>query len=188
MMTIATYKWTIDRYHQAIDSGIFDGQNLELLRGDLILMPPEGEPHVYFSDRTAQILRSLLLGQAQVREGRPVTLPNGSEPQPDLAIVQPLDTVYLEHHPYPENILWLVEYSYSTLKYDLGDKQLVYAQSAIPEYWVVNLQDFQLTVFQDPSPLGYRTVTNLQDGKVSPLAFPNISIEVRGLFEVNRSS
>ena len=94
-MTIATYKWTIDRYHQAIDSGIFDGQNLELLRGDLILMPPEGEPHVYFSDRAAQILRSLLLGQAQVREGRPITLPNGSEPQPDLAIVQPLDTVYL---------------------------------------------------------------------------------------------
>jgi Uma2 family endonuclease len=188
MMTIVTYKWTIDRYHQAIDSGIFDGQNLELLRGDLILMPPEGEPHVYFSDRAAQILRSLLLGQAQVREGRPVTLPNGSEPQPDLAVVQPLDTVYLEHHPYPENILWLIEYSYSTLKYDLGDKQIVYAQSEIPEYWVVNLQDLQLTVFQDPSPLGYRTVTNLQDGKVSPLAFPNVSIEVRRLFEVNRSS
>jgi Uma2 family endonuclease len=115
-------------------------------------------------------------------------LPNGSEPQPDLAIVQPLDTVYLEHHPYPENILWLIEYSFITLKYDLGDKQIVYAQSGIPEYWVVNLQDLQLTVFQDPSPLGYRTVTNLQDGNVAPLAFPNISIEVRRLFEVNRSS
>ena len=53
---------------------------------------------------------------------------------------------------------------------------------------LVNLQDLQLTVFQDPSPLGYLTVTNLQDGAVSPLAFPNISIEVRRLFEVNRSS
>jgi hypothetical protein len=40
-MTIATYKWTIDRYHQAIDSGVFDGQNLELLRGELVLMRPE---------------------------------------------------------------------------------------------------------------------------------------------------
>ena len=84
--------------------------------------------------------------------------------------------------------MWLIEYSYSTLKYDLGDKQIVYAQSEIPEYWVVNLQDLQLTVFQDPSPLGYRTVTNLQDGKISPLAFPAISIEVRQFFEVNRSS
>lgn len=53
---------------------------------------------------------------------------------------------------------------------------------------MVNLQDLQLTVFQDPSPLGYRTVTNLQDGTISPLAFPNVSIEVRQFFEVNRSS
>jgi Uma2 family endonuclease len=188
MMTIATYKWTIDRYHQAIDSGVFDGQNLELLRGELVLMPPEGEPHVYFSDRAAQILRSRLAGKAQVREARPVTLPNGSEPQPDLAIIQPLDTVYLEHHPYPENIFWLIEYSYSTLAYDLGDKQIVYAQSAIPEYWVVNLRDLQLTVFQDPAPLGYQTVIQLRDGKISPLAFPDISIEVRSFFEVNRYS
>ena len=115
-------------------------------------------------------------------------MPNGSEPQPDLAIVQPLDTVYLEHHPDPVNIFWLVEYSYSTLNYDLGDKQIVYAQSEIPEYRVVNLKDLQLTVFQDPSPSGYRSVTNIQDGTISPLAFPNISIEVRRLFEVNRSS
>ncbi len=38
-MTISSYKWTIDRYHQAIYSGIFDGQNLELLLGELVLMP-----------------------------------------------------------------------------------------------------------------------------------------------------
>ena len=78
-MTIATYKWTIDRYHQAIESGIFDGQNLELLRGDLILIPPEGEPHVYFSDRAAQILRSILLGQAGKVEGSVTTPPLLSE-------------------------------------------------------------------------------------------------------------
>jgi len=35
--TIATYRWTVDRYHQAVDAGLFDDQSIELLRGDLIV-------------------------------------------------------------------------------------------------------------------------------------------------------
>jgi Uma2 family endonuclease len=45
VMTVTTYKWTIKRYHQAIEAGIFDDWSIELLRGDLIVMPPEREPH-----------------------------------------------------------------------------------------------------------------------------------------------
>lgn len=33
-MTIALYKWTLDRYHHAIDAGLFDDQSVELLAGD----------------------------------------------------------------------------------------------------------------------------------------------------------
>lgn len=183
-MTLTTYKWTIDRYHQAISSGIFDGQNIELLRGDLVLIPPEGEAHVYYSDRTANILRQALAGQAQIREDRPITLSNGSEPQPDIAIVKPLDTVYLEHHPYPEDIFWLIEYSHTTLERDLGDKQVIYAQAEIPEYWVVNLKDLQLTVFRDSTPIGYRTKIDFRSGQISPINFPAVSIDVRRLFKV----
>lgn len=32
-MTVTTYKWTIERYHRAIEAGIFDDQPIELLRG-----------------------------------------------------------------------------------------------------------------------------------------------------------
>jgi Uma2 family endonuclease len=181
-MTVATYKWTIDRYHQAIASGVFDGQNIELLRGELIQMPPEREAHVYFSDRTAKLLQRMLAGRAQIREGRPITLPNGSEPQPDIAIVQPLDTVYLEHHPYPENIFLAIEYSYSTLSYDLGDKQIAYAESGISEYWVVDLQNLEITIFRDPAQSGYRNIIKLADGRISPLAFPDLAIDVRQFF------
>jgi hypothetical protein len=46
-MTLTTYKWTLDRYHQAIKAGIFDDQPVELLKGDLVVMPPEGESHAY---------------------------------------------------------------------------------------------------------------------------------------------
>ncbi|MHC5775637.1 MAG: hypothetical protein ACYTXP_17450, partial [Nostoc sp.] len=47
-MTVTTYKWTIERYHRAIEAGIFDDQPIELLRGHLIVMSPERELHAYY--------------------------------------------------------------------------------------------------------------------------------------------
>ncbi|MHC5730309.1 MAG: Uma2 family endonuclease, partial [Nostoc sp.] len=96
-MTVTTYKWTIERYHRAIEAGIFDDQPIELLRGDLIVMPPEGEPHAYYNTEAADYLRTLLGERAKIRDAKPITLPNNSEPVPDVAIVKPLGGVYLEH-------------------------------------------------------------------------------------------
>jgi len=43
-MTVTTYRWTVERYHQAIDAGLFEDQPVELLRGEIVVMPPEREP------------------------------------------------------------------------------------------------------------------------------------------------
>ena len=181
-MTLVTYKWTTDRYHQAVEAGVFDDQSVELLQGEIVLMAPEGTPHTYFSDRISKVLQRLLGERAQIRESRPIALPNNSEPEPDIAIVQPLDAVYLDRHPYPENIFLVIEYSNTTLNKDLGTKQITYAEAGIPEYWVVNLKDLQLIVFRHPTANGYQTKTVLTSGTISPLAFPEISIEVQRMF------
>jgi Uma2 family endonuclease len=181
-MTLATYKWTIDRYHQAVETGIFDDQSIELLQGEIVLMAPEGKPHTYFSDRLSKVLQRLLGERAQIRESRPITLPNNSEPEPDIAVVQPLDDVYLDHHPYPENIFLVIEYSNTTLNKDLGVKQLTYAEAGILEYWVVNLKDLELTIFRHPTANGYQSKTVVTSGIISLLAFPEISIEVQRMF------
>lgn len=181
-MAVSLYKWTLDRYHQAIEAGVFDDQAVELLKGEIVVMPPEREPHVYFSDRFAKQLQRRLGDRVQIREGRPIILPNDSEPQPDIAVVQPLDEVYLDHHPYPENIFLLIEYSNTTLKKDLEIKSSIYAESGIEEYWVVNLKDLQLTVFRHPTPNGYATELTFTEGTIAPSAFPDVEIEVRQLF------
>jgi Uma2 family endonuclease len=98
--------------------------------------------------------------------------------------VQPLDTVYLEHHPYPENIFWLIEYSNTTLGKDLTSKKEAYAEAGILEYWVVNLKDFQLIVFRDLTSSGYQTELALTGGSVSPNAFPDVKLEVKRMFSV----
>lgn len=183
-MTLTTYKWTTERYHRAIDAGIFDDQFIELLRGELIVMPPEREPHAYYNTEAADYIRTLLGESVKIRDAKPITLPNNSEPVPDVAIVKPLGEIYLEHHPYPENIFWIIEYSNATLSKDLGDKKYIYAEAGIEEYWVVNLKKSELKVFRDLKDGEYTTELTISQGTVSPLAFPNVYIEVGRLMKL----
>ncbi|MEL7036633.1 MAG: Uma2 family endonuclease [Cyanobacteria bacterium J06592_8] len=183
-MTIATFKWSLDRYHEAIAKGtIRKGDRIELLRGDLVLMSPEREPHAYYSSEVADYLRALLGNQAKIRESHPITLPNNSEPEPDIAVVQPLGREYLNHHPYPENIFWLIEFSKSSLEKDLGLKKSIYAEAKIQEYWVIDLKELEIKVFRNPDQNDYRSELTLKTGTLSPLAFPDIEIDIQQLID-----
>ena len=180
-MTVTTYKWTIDRYHQAIQAGVFDDQLVELLCGEIVIMPPEGEPHAYYNSEVGDYLRGLLGNRAKVREAHPITLKNDSEPIPDLAIVKLLGTAYLEHHPYPGDIHWLIEFSDATLTKDLTTKKETYAEAGIKEYWVINLRDKQLHIFKNLQNGQYATEDILTTGTLSAMAFEDVKIQVHHL-------
>ncbi|MEO1208506.1 MAG: Uma2 family endonuclease [Cyanobacteria bacterium J06638_20] len=181
-MTVTLYKWTLDRYHAAIDAGVFEDQAVELLRGDIVVMAPEREPHACYSSEGAEYFRSLLGDRAAIRETKPITLPDDSEPVPDVAIVQPPLRRYLSHHPAPDEIFWIVEYSQTSLTKDLGLKKDIYAEAGIQEYWVSDLKNARLTVFRDLSNGAYQTELTLTEGTLAPLAFPDIAITVERLF------
>jgi Uma2 family endonuclease len=184
VMTVATYKWTLDRYHQAVAAGVFDEQAVELLKGELVVMPPEGEPHVVYLMSATDYLRHQLGERATIRESHPITLADASEPEPDIAVVVPPIGRYLAHHPYPEDIFWLVEFANTTLDKDLGIKKEIYAAAGIQEYWVVNLKALYLKVFRELTPNGYRTELTLTEGAIAPIAFPDVQIEVKKMFSV----
>jgi Uma2 family endonuclease len=189
-MSITIAKWTIlhgrgftnEQYHELIAKGILADRRVELLNGDIVEMPPESMSHAVYCGRTVKYLRNLLEDRAELRETHPITLPNNSEPEPDVAIVKSPDTQYLDHHPYPEDIFWLIEYSDSTLAKDLNTKQQIYAQAGILEYWVVNLKALELIVFRGVGNESYDTEARLTIGFISPLSFPDIQVEVSRLF------
>lgn len=177
-MVVTTAKWTIDEYHRIVAAGILDERHVELLKGEIVEIFAEGEPHAYFSSEAGEYLSRLLGDRAMIRPGKPITLPNDSEPEPDIAIVQRLGREYLKHHPYPENVFWLIEYSDSSLDKDLEIKSKIYAEVRIPEYWVVNLKKRRIVVFQDPQDGEYAAKSTLTGGKIYPLAFPDVAISV----------
>ena len=122
--------------------------------------------------------------RATVRQDHPITLPGyDSEPEPDIAVVRPRGREYLDHHPYPGDIFWLIEFSDSSLAKDLEEKRRLYAQAQVPEYWVVDLQQSRLVVFRDPGADDYLQTTTATAGVLTPLAFPDLRFPVQRLLE-----
>ncbi len=181
-MSITIAKWTIEQYHKLVDTGMLIDRRVELLSGDIIEMSPEGMFHAVYCGDAVDYLKQLLGNRAKVREAHPITLPNDSEPEPDIAVVMPATHRYLEHHPYPADIFWLIEYADSTLTKDLNTKQQIYAAAGIQEYWIVNLQALELIIFRGISNMGYELETRLSIGNISPLSFPDLNIDIRRLF------
>lgn len=175
--TLTHVKFTLDEYHELIKLGALADKRVELLNGELIEMPPEGPDHADSNGEAHEYLILLLGSQAKVRKAAPITLPNGSEPEPDIAICQPLGREYRSHHPYPENIFWLIEYSDSTLKKDLEVKSKIYAEAGIPEYWIVNVQTNELIVRRNPENGEYQTEFRLTSGIIHPLDFPDLEVQ-----------
>ncbi|MEM8677531.1 MAG: Uma2 family endonuclease [Cyanobacteria bacterium P01_G01_bin.67] len=174
-MTVTTYKWSIEEWHELVNLGLLEGKPVEFLEGEIIEVSPEGIEHSYTNDSVVKYLRSILVGLADVRESHPITLDN-SEPEPDIAIVRLPETIYRQHHPYPQDIYFLIEISHRTLKQDLEQKIITYARNGIPEYWVLDLVNKKLITHTQVQGNKYSQVAEYKTGTVCPMAFPDIAI------------
>ncbi len=176
-MTVTHYKWSVSEWHELVDTGVLEGKPVELLEGDIVEMSPEGIEHSYTNQYVSDYLRDLLKGKAYIRDAHPITLDN-SEPEPDIAVVQLPETIYRNHHPYPQDIYWLIEVSNRTLDKDLEQKIITYDRNAIPEYWVIDLKNKKLIVHTQPQDSLYLQVTEYQSGSFVSQAFPDIKIDL----------
>lgn len=176
-------QWSVADYQHMRRTGILAHRRCELINGEIWDMVPEGEFHRFVNHRGVNYLRDTLQGEAEVFEAHPITLVE-SEPEPDIAVVRLPDTRYLQHHPYPEDIYWLVEVADTTLAYDLDTKRKLYAGAGILEYWVIDVAGKQMTVFRDIRNSDYSTQNIISDGIICPVAFPGISIEIQSLVSI----
>lgn len=176
--------FTVEEYHQMVESGILNERRVELINGIILEMSPEGTEHAYFEENLVKKLERLTAGRAYVRESKPITLSN-SEPEPDIVVAKLPRSQYIEHHPFPENIELVVEVSKATRSYDISTKKALYAKEKIPEYWVVDIKNRKLIVYRFPEAEDYQQSREFSATEtVSPLGFEDISIPVSDIFAI----
>lgn len=126
------------------DAGIFDdGEAVELLEGDLVLMSPIGPRHVSTSTKFASQLERAF--PRRVRSAGPVVISKTSLPEPDVAVVRDALPEFDERHPRGEELILAIEVSRTSLARD-RQKAALYASGGVPEYWIVDVEGRQIEV------------------------------------------
>ena len=149
--TLPIYRLSVEQYHQMIAAGILSPEDrIELLNGFLVPKMPKNPPHRLATRNIRVALERLGLPGCFVDEQEPITFA-GSEPEPDGQLIRGSPKQFSDHHPVPTDVLTVVEVSDSSLAYDRGEKQRLYAEARIPVYWIVNLVDRQIEVYTQPT-------------------------------------
>jgi len=98
-------------------------------------------------------------------------------------LLKPGADFYRSAHPRPEDVLLIVEVADTTLAYDRDIKVPLYARHAIPEAWLVDLENKRLHVFTSPSDTGYLESHSLARPAVLCLvALSGSQVDVGGVF------
>ena len=149
---------------------------VELIEGEIIEMSPIGLRH---SLSVAALNNSLVRGigdRAVMWSANPVRLFPHTEPQPDVVFVRAPLSRYAQH-PGPADILFLVEVSDTSYRFDRNVKLPLYARAGVPEVWIVDLTHDVIEVFRKPSPSGYGSTQRIErGGTVALLAFPDVGL------------
>jgi len=172
---------TLDEYHRMAEDGVFPPDaRLELIRGEIVEMSPIGPGHSASVRRFIRNFSARLSAYAMVDAQNPILLrEQESEPQPDLALLRLRDDFYSTGTPAPEDVLLVVEVADSSLSYDRTVKMHLYAESGIPESWLVALTSGTIFVYRQPSPEGYKDVRACRRGEtISPEMFPDVRFTV----------
>jgi Uma2 family endonuclease len=181
---VKPHRFTVADYHRMAEVGILgEDSQVELIRGQIIDMAPIGAPHLGMVNRLNRLLITMLAGRAVVSVQNPVRLDDGSEPEPDLAVLKPRADDYETATPRPADVLLLVEVADSTLRADRDIKVPLYAESGIPECWLVDVAGRAVEVYRQPSGGCYAQVRHVgPEGTLDIAALPGATLATSELF------
>ena len=180
---------TVRDFEALIAGNVFDDDaHSELLRGVLVEMSPQGDPHSAISGWLLQIIcKALPIESYDVRGHSPFAATEDSMPEPDVFVAP-----RARRAGRPSRALLLIEVADSSLQKDRIIKSEIYAEGGVPEYWIVNVNAKQVEVLTRPSPKGYGHREVITTGALRPMKVPNVKIVVddipwAGVYRAKRS-
>jgi Uma2 family endonuclease len=183
-LTLATpHPFTRKDYHAMIAAGILrEDDPLELLNGQIIQNMPIGTAHAGMVNRLTQLLTERVGKRYIVAVQNPIALNEFSEPEPDIALLQPREDFYSNSHATPKEVALIIEVADTSLGFDREDKIPLYAMCGIPEVWLVDLPTKSVHVFRQPGAINYSEVLRLRNDDTVPVpGLPDTQLSVREL-------
>ncbi|HEU5424940.1 MAG TPA: Uma2 family endonuclease [Nitrolancea sp.] len=176
---LTRYRFSVDDFQRMGEAGIFgEDDRVELLDGEIITMNPIGGPHMTSVNRLTRRLVLALGEDAIVSIQNPIVLGRHDEPQPDVVVLRS-EADQHAGKPVPDDVLLLIEVADSTLAYDRDVKLPRYAQSGIPETWIVDLAGRLITRYTEPTAEGYRVATTFRPGQaIASASLPALQLAV----------
>lgn len=184
-LAAARRRFTREEYHRMGEVGILTRHDrVELIRGEIVTMTPAGRRHRAFVDNLNQLLAVRLGDRAITSVQNPLVLGDDTEPEPDLKILRRRSLPYKEREAHADDVLLLIEVADTSLAYDRSTKLELYAQSRIPEYWVVDCAAESIEIHRAPDGDRYRDVARVVDPAVtvSLQAFPDVTLALGEIF------
>jgi Uma2 family endonuclease len=134
-----------------IHAGILtEDDPVELLEGWVVTKMSKSPKHRVVTQLVREAIAQILPSGWYVDAQEPVTTKD-SEPEPDVAVVRGNRRQYIDRHPSPQDIAFVVEVADSSLRRDRTLKKQIYAAASISLYWIINLLANQIEVYSEPS-------------------------------------
>jgi Uma2 family endonuclease len=175
---------TVDEYERLAETEALADRRVELIGGYLVKKMTTKPPHVWSVDAAREILERLVPAGWDVREEKPVRIPDFDEPEPDLAVVRGTRDDYHDRHPGPADVSLLAEVADTSLGWDRGPKLFAYARAGIAVYWIVNLVDRQVEVYSEPRGDDYETRRVYQADQQVPVVIAGAEVGTIGVNDV----
>ena len=180
--TRSTRRFTVAEYYRMAEVGILQpDERVELIKGEITVMPPIGDRHAMEVRQATRVFYSIAGGTVIISVQNPIHLGEHFQPQPDVALLRFREDNY-PAHPTPADILLVIEVSDTSLNYDRNVKVPLYAGAGIVETWLVNLEADYIEAYRQPGPEGYQQSVIFHRGeKISPAARPDLELNVDDL-------
>jgi Uma2 family endonuclease len=184
MVSTQIRQLTSTEYYGMMESGIIrEGERVELILGQIFTMAAKGTRHTLSTRKLFKHLLSLIGDRADVQSQDPITLPNNSEPEPDIVIAKLRSDDYANSHPSPTDIILVIEVADSSIKFDRETKAPLYAAAGISEYWIVNLIDDRLEIYRQPEGDIYTSIEIITPPRsISLSQFSDITLNIGDFF------
>ncbi len=154
------YRLRVDEYEHLTASGFWnEDADIELLEGCLVPKMPKPPLHDGSIGIISELLQRRALPGWMIRHHSSVVTTD-SVPMPDLSIVRGAPGSYRLRHPRGSDVGVVIEVAVSSTDHD-RKKAAIYARAAAPEYWIVNLDDWQLERMTQPQEDGTYASTEI---------------------------